>query len=349
MNIVLLIPSFKGDGPIKGAIALANLLCQQHNVFLVSMRNTYKVPIDNVNENIEINFLNSKSYISKFFEYSDLIKNLSQTDKTVSFSMLFFPDLFNVFISRSILKVCSIRSNMFKNYFFDYGYIGYLYAIIHYFFLRFIGHIIVMDLSMSKIVKKFTKNKITIISNFVDEQFLLKFRTVKKTERNSIIFLGSLTKRKSVDKLIICFSSLVGRYPNLILDIVGTGPEYYYLKELVNRLNLKSKVFFHGHLENPYVLLSTASVFVLPSKSEGTSRASLESLYLNVPVILKNVDGNKFLINSSNGELFNQYSDLEMSIDKVLNKNFLNKNLLPKVYTYSFVKDQYQDFFLNLK
>ena len=38
---------------------------------------------------------------------------------------------------------------------------------------------------------------------------------------------------------------------------------------------------------------------VLPSFSEGTSRAALESLFLGVPIILRDVDSNKDLIDNN--------------------------------------------------
>jgi glycosyltransferase involved in cell wall biosynthesis len=46
-------------------------------------------------------------------------------------------------------------------------------------------------------------------------------------------------------------------------------------------------------------------VFVLPSLSEGAPRAALEALFLGVPCVLRNVDGNACLVSSGvNGVLF---------------------------------------------
>ena len=50
---------------------------------------------------------------------------------------------------------------------------------------------------------------------------------------------------------------------------------------------------------------------VLPSLSEGLSRASLEALYLGVPCVLRAVDGNAELIREGvNGTLFRETASL---------------------------------------
>jgi glycosyltransferase involved in cell wall biosynthesis len=351
MNIVILIPSFKNDGPIKGAFANAKLLSTKFKIYVVAIRDTYKPISVADNSKIELINLKSKNFLNKYFEYKKFLLKISQNDKTISFSMLFFPDLFNAFIDMTIIsKVSSIRSNMFKNYYFDYGVIGYFYALVHYLLLRFIDTIIVMDQSMFDVVKKFTNNNVVIISNFIDEESLLKYKDYSTTRstRNSIIYIGSLSKRKSVDKLIYSFSEILNYYPDLVLDIVGSGVELDILKQLAVNLKIDDKIIFHGQLDCPYILLSNSKIFVLPSKSEGTSRASLEALYFNIPVVLKNVDGNKYLINSNNGMIFDHYSDLTNCLYQILHCDYQRKSFLPEKYTMDFVKIQLFNLFTKL-
>ena len=107
------------------------------------------------------------------------------------------------------------------------------------------------------------------------------------------------------------------------------------LKE-IELLNLNDIVKVHGHVSSPYKLISESSVFVLPSESEGTSRASLEALHLGIPCVLRNIDGNSELVEDGiNGFLFNRDDDLLDAMLKAI--NFCNpylgrESLLPEFY-----------------
>ena len=84
-------------------------------------------------------------------------------------------------------------------------------------------------------------------------------------------------------------------------------------------------------MECPYSLLGRADAFVLPSLSEGISRAALEALHLGVPCILRNVDGNQELITPRvNGELFNNNPQVLPILTKMIEKPLrVTHSLLP--------------------
>jgi glycosyltransferase involved in cell wall biosynthesis len=83
------------------------------------------------------------------------------------------------------------------------------------------------------------------------------------------------------------------------------------IAERVRELKLDQAVSLHGHRDDPYDILARADVMVLPSLSEGLSRASLEALYLGVPCVLRAVDGNAELIREgTNGTLFRENTSL---------------------------------------
>lgn len=91
----------------------------------------------------------------------------------------------------------------------------------------------------------------------------------------------------------------------MTLDVIGAGPLMQELVAEVRDLGLEDVVKFYGHLIDPYPLVAKADVFVLPSLSEGISRAALEALHLGVPCVLRKVDGNAELIQDGvNGILF---------------------------------------------
>ena len=101
-------------------------------------------------------------------------------------------------------------------------------------------------------------------------------------------------------------------HENVCLDIIGDGPLMDVVKrQVASNKFLRERVNIHGYLENPYDLIADFDYFVLPSHSEGISRAAMEALFLGVKCILKEVDGNRELIDSEDkGFLFSEDADL---------------------------------------
>ncbi|NVK02942.1 MAG: glycosyltransferase family 4 protein [Oceanospirillaceae bacterium] len=65
---------------------------------------------------------------------------------------------------------------------------------------------------------------------------------------NSIIFIGSLTKRKRLDEFIPVFKGLLALRSDLTFNIVGDGEEFLNLKSAVERIGVSDKVIFHGRI-----------------------------------------------------------------------------------------------------
>ena len=94
--------------------------------------------------------------------------------------------------------------------------------------------------------------------------------------------------------------------------------------------------------------MNDSDLLVLPSFSEGTSRAALESLFLGIPCILRNVDSNNELIKPefNNGELFDNDDELaELMISQALKsrERIERKNLLPDNFKQENIKKKYID------
>ena len=107
--------------------------------------------------------------------------------------------------------------------------------------------------------------------------------------RRIILFLGRIHQKKGLDLLLEAWS----RIPKSSDDvhIVIAGPDdgsLAQLKEMVEKLGLQQSVTFAGmlHGEAKWSALRAASVFVLPSHSEGFSVAVLEALAMGLPVII---------------------------------------------------------------
>jgi glycosyltransferase involved in cell wall biosynthesis len=122
-------------------------------------------------------------------------------------------------------------------------------------------------------------------SSFVDRYNL--------TDKFVILYVGELTFRKGIHFLIRALPEIIRTKPNqkVILIIVGTGPESDILRNLVKNLNLEDYVIFTGRLPFQELILAykAASVFVLPSLSEGMPTVILEAMFFGVPVIATDI------------------------------------------------------------
>lgn len=80
--------------------------------------------------------------------------------------------------------------------------------------------------------------------------------------------------------------------------IIGDGPERANLERLANRLEGKARFVFTGWQEDVSIILSTADLFVLPSKQEGCSNALLEALAHGLPCLGSDIPAIKEVLHS---------------------------------------------------
>ncbi len=346
-NIFILIPSLSPTGPVKGAVALANSLASRRRVCLVRL----KLDGDN-NTQIDhevkvIHLFESGTWYSRLKVYKECLKSAGGKTNVVSISSCFSADLFNLFCINKAITCSSIRGNLPLNYSLDYGWKGKILAVIHLLLVRGFNHVVSMSDAMSIQVTRYLGRAPEIIGNFVDEQPLEKFRSVSINKgKFRIVFVGTLSARKRPHLLIEALNKMNLQGYEFIADFIGDGPLVENIKEMVNQYHLEGMVTIHGHLNDFHNIVASADVFVLPSVSEGISRACMEALFLGVPAVLSDVDGNKELIeNGVNGFLFNDDAELAKDILFAieLSRNKINKgvSLLPKKFHQSYASLAY--------
>ena len=127
---------------------------------------------------------------------------------------------------------------------------------------------------------------------------------------------------------------------------LGEGPERERIVSRIQKHGLVESVSLLGQIKEPFDYLATADYFVLPSHSEGTSRAAMEALYAGVPCIMRDVDSNADLISSpKQGELFSDYDGLvRLLFDCCCRSRSLKKeNLLPSRFSQEIGAQRYLD------
>lgn len=95
-----------------------------------------------------------------------------------------------------------------------------------------------------------------------------------------------LSEEKGLDRTVKAFGEL---YRNGITGftwtIVGGGPEYDKLQNLIEDEKLTSKISLVGNKDNPYPFIVNASCFLLPSFNEAAPMVFAEAACLGVPVL----------------------------------------------------------------
>jgi glycosyltransferase involved in cell wall biosynthesis len=107
--------------------------------------------------------------------------------------------------------------------------------------------------------------------------------------------LGRFDSVKGYDVVVRAFSELRqtwlgGADPFLVL--AGEGPEAERLRELAVALGLSDRVLFPGWRSDSHALYRSFDVFVLGSRSEGTSLSLLEAMSCGTCPVITNVGGN---------------------------------------------------------
>lgn len=337
MTIFILIPRLDNSGPSKGAIAYANLLCNHYSVYLVSVKpNSLKH--DKINEKVISLSLGSPNinFIRKIVLYRRLLK---EKKCFVSLSLCLSSDIVNLFCKDISFTMISVRGNLPKIYFYDYGPFYIILGYLHLFLMNNSSNVLTMSDEMSYQVGKLIPNKkIFNIHSIISETLLDQYKFQKPNRKiKRIVFVGSLSSRKKPVLLLKTFKRLVQSGFNLELHILGNGPLLQKVNRFIFENSLKSKVKIHCFLDNPYEVIAHSDLFVLPSMAEGIPRAAIEALYLGLPCVLRNIDGNSDLItNGVNGFLFHNdtelYDTIITCIKHIDNRKFSNK-LLPINFT----------------
>jgi glycosyltransferase involved in cell wall biosynthesis len=107
------------------------------------------------------------------------------------------------------------------------------------------------------------------------------------------LFVGRLAGVKGVPILIDAIARLADTYPDLILRLVGDGPDRKALEAEVAKRGLQDRIVFLGYKSQADVAeeLAQTDVFVLPSFAEGVPVVLMEAMSSQVPVLTTRIAG----------------------------------------------------------
>ncbi len=141
-------------------------------------------------------------------------------------------------------------------------------------------------------------------------------------------FVGRLVPAKGLSHLLVATKKIQAEFPNVVLLIVGDGPQKTQLQRMAKELNLRTTFTGYQNDTPPYYALM--DVFILPSLFEGLPGVVLEAMAMEKAVIATNVGGTADLVvNGENGFLI-PASDAEriaVNLRKLISDEGLRTNM----------------------
>lgn len=146
-----------------------------------------------------------------------------------------------------------------------------------------------------------------------------------------ILFLSRVEKAKGIYETIDSFKRLLSKFPNLVLDIGGTGGELDKVKQYVADKQIPN-INFLGWLAGQTKInaIQKADIFVLASYSEGMPISVLEAMSAGLSVVTTDVGGVKDFFEDGKMGSVVQVKDvvsLEEKFDQLLSNPAMRKKI----------------------
>lgn len=157
------------------------------------------------------------------------------------------------------------------------------------------------------IFSKLIESKWNMISNPFDSGRVIEMSTQGNADiedRNiDLVFLGRLTEQKDPFRFIEIVEMIKYQNPNIRCIMIGDGVLRKRCEQLIQNKGLSENIKCIGFLDNPFYIMKSAKLFVMPSKWEGYGLGALEAMTLGLPVLATPVGGLKNIVNSKSGLL----------------------------------------------
>ena len=140
-----------------------------------------------------------------------------------------------------------------------------------------------------------------------------------------ILSVGRLEKNKNCGVLI----DAVNKTKDTKIVFCGDGEDRELLQEKALRSGIAERVLFLGNRKDMSNIYHSADCFVLASYREGLSRSIMEAMACGLPCVVSDIRGNRDLIDSKGGFLFNpdDADALAESINKIHDSKVLQKQM----------------------
>lgn len=328
-----------GYGGIEQSVVnLANLLCNDYEVEIVSTYKLIDTPAFDISDKVKITYLIDK-YKPNREEWKQALKKIKifklikETYKAIVVLLL------RKVKTREAMKNCSSDIMISTRVLFNkwLGEVGrsksykiawehnhhhqdmdYAKGVVN--SCRNLDSLVLVSDSLRTFYKKLMREKgikckCVFIPNMLD---YIPDNTSKLLEKR-IISVGRLSKEKGYVDLIEIFNKFHHKYPDWHLDIVGNGSEKNKIVDRIYQYHLTDSVTVHGYLKKKQLheLLSKSSIYLMTSYTESFGIVLIEAMSYGIPCLaFTSAEGaNDLIINDKNGYLIEN-----RDFDKMINK-----------------------------
>jgi len=183
-----------------------------------------------------------------------------------------------------------------------------------------------ITIAVSKSVEKYLKSRgvknTTTIYTGIDTN-LYKPNNLKKLKKeynisDDTIVIGIVAVLRAAKRHKDLIQAISQINKNIKLIIVGDGPQWENIQNLIKENNLEDKVIMTGRRDDVAEILSDFDIFVLPSKEEALGTSILEASSAGVAVIGSRVGGIPECVNEKHNGLLFEAENVEDLKEKLL-------------------------------
>jgi len=353
-----------GGGAEKVASELSTQLSDNYEVSFLTLNDfkekylfdgkyyTLKENLNQKGSRINI-FMKIKHLLLRFIKIYKAIKSISP-DLMISFmdltniNAIFIKKFFRIKSPLIITVHCNpkivYRENMrFLNYI-----IKLLYS------SKSVNKIVTISKEIENILEKeylIDRDKIITIYNGINPKKIKNLKDEVITEYREIfdndkiikfITVGRFCEEKGYEYLIKAFSEVRKQIPESKLILIGDGPLYNTIKNLIKKERLEKDIILLGLRRNPFKYLSKSDIFILSSITEGLGIVILEALACEIPIISTDCVGPKEILdNGKYGLIVKKMDSKELAEKMIILAN--DKKLLNLYSNQSFKRAEFFD------
>ena len=168
------------------------------------------------------------------------------------------------------------------------------------------------------------ENDIYVINNGVEIKQIEKVTLENKIIK--LVVVSRLVNQKNIDIVIKAVKRIEDK--NILLNIVGDGPEVNNLKSLVKEKSLNKRVSFIGKIKNSELhnYLEDADIFIQASNYEGLPHSILEAINYEIPILSTEVGGCSAILNKGERGYIIPMPVSEVEISEEIRTIINNKN-----------------------
>lgn len=167
----------------------------------------------------------------------------------------------------------------------------------HYFSNWILDMVTSLNIAVSGAVKEFLvtshisyPEKVVVVYNGISE-VKEEAQVLKDPHKIKIATVGTLNFQKGMQYLIQALPVVIKEFPDVSLEIIGSGPYKKKLEKIVKKLKLEKKVKFAGFLSDISGYLANFDLYVQPSLSESFGLAIVQAMGVGLPVVATETGG----------------------------------------------------------